>query len=153
LVLSYSREFLDAHFENEKLKAMMAAWGMHLDFSPDVAGGALFAYLESMAEQTFGMAIGRGGAATVISALVSYLKALGGELHLGRTVERIELNGGRASGVRLARRALLTGRRAVIANVHPRLVFGQLLAKGAGRAAVDARVARFPAGPGALMIA
>ena len=57
LVLSSSREFLDTHFEGEKLKAMMAAWGMHLDFSPDVAGGALFAYLESMAEQSFGMAI------------------------------------------------------------------------------------------------
>jgi hypothetical protein len=31
------------------LKLMMAVWGMHLDFAPDVAGGALFPYLESMA--------------------------------------------------------------------------------------------------------
>jgi hypothetical protein len=30
---------------------MMAAWGMHLDFPPDVAGGALFPYLESMADE------------------------------------------------------------------------------------------------------
>ena len=29
----------------------MAAWGMHLDFPPDIAGGALFPYLESMANQ------------------------------------------------------------------------------------------------------
>jgi phytoene dehydrogenase-like protein len=59
LVLSSPREFLDAHFESEKLKVMMAAWGMHLDFAPDVAGGALFSYFESMAEQSFGMAIGQ----------------------------------------------------------------------------------------------
>ena len=152
LVLSSSREFLDAQFECEQLKTMMAAWGMHLDFSPDVAGGALFAYLESMAEQSFGMAIGRGGAATVVNALVSYLNELGGELHLGRPVERIELNGGRASGVRLAGGELLAAQRAVIANVHPRLVFGQLLAKEAGRTAFDARIARFRSGPGTMMI-
>ncbi len=30
---------------------MMASWGLHLDFSPDVAGGALFPYLESMVNQ------------------------------------------------------------------------------------------------------
>ena len=38
----------------------MAAWGLHLDFAPDVAGGALFPYLESMANQAFGMVIGAG---------------------------------------------------------------------------------------------
>ena len=41
LLLASPRDFLDAHFESPKLKAMMAAWGMHLDFPPDVAGGAL----------------------------------------------------------------------------------------------------------------
>jgi len=90
LVFSSPREFLDAHFESEKLKVMVAAWGMHLDFAPDIAGGALFSYFESMAEQSFGMAIGQGGSETVINALVSYLRALGGEVHLGRAVERIE---------------------------------------------------------------
>src|SRR6185437_7155534 len=58
LLLASPRDFLDAHFEEPKVKAMMAAWGMHLDFPPDVAGGALFPYLESMADQSFGMVIG-----------------------------------------------------------------------------------------------
>jgi phytoene dehydrogenase-like protein len=34
-------DFLDAHFNSDKLKAMMVAWGLHLDFAPDTAGGAL----------------------------------------------------------------------------------------------------------------
>jgi phytoene dehydrogenase-like protein len=152
LVLSSPRELLDAHFESEKLKVMMAAWGMHLDFAPDVAGGALFSYFESMAEQSFGMAIGQGGAETVINALVSYLKALGGEVHLGRAVERIEHASRRATGVRLAGGDVLRARRAVIANVHPRLVFGQLLAKENSRASFDAKIARFRAGPGTMTI-
>ena len=62
LLLASPREWLDENFENEKLKTMLAMWGMHLDFSPDCAGGALFPYLESMADQAFGMALGRGGA-------------------------------------------------------------------------------------------
>ena len=152
LVLSSPREYLDARFENDKLKAMMAAWGMHLDFAPDVAGGALFPYLESMANQSFGMALGRGGAAAMIDALVATLKSLGGEVHLGRPVERVETSGDRATGVRLADGEVLSARRAVIANAHPKLVFGKLLAKDSARAAFDAKVDGFRAGPGTMMI-
>jgi phytoene dehydrogenase-like protein len=52
LLVASPREWLDENFENAKLKAMLAIWGMHLDFSPDCAGGALFPYLESMADQS-----------------------------------------------------------------------------------------------------
>ena len=69
LLLSSPREFLDRHFRSEKLKATMAAWGLHLDFPPDIAGGALFPYLESMANQAFGMVIGAGGADTIVNAM------------------------------------------------------------------------------------
>ncbi len=152
LVLSSPREYLDARFENDKLKVMMSAWGMHLDFAPDVAGGALFPYLESMANQAFGMALGRGGAASMIHALVATLKSLGGEVHLGRRVDRIETSVDRAIGVRLAGGEVIPARRAVIANAHPKLVFGKLLARDTARAAFDAKVEAFRAGPGTMMI-
>jgi phytoene dehydrogenase-like protein len=152
LLLSSPREFLDAQFESEKLKAMMAVWGMHLDFAPDVAGGALFPYLESMADQSFGMAFGKGGADTIVSAMVGCLKAAGGELLLGRPVETIVQSDGRAASVRLSGGERLTARRAVIANLDPRLVFGKLVAKDERRAAFDAKVARFRSGPGTMMI-
>ncbi len=152
LVLSSPREYLDARFENDKLKVMMSAWGMHLDFAPDVGGGALFPYLESMANQAFGMALGQGGAASMIDALVATLKSLGGEVHLGRAVEKIETAGDRATGVRLADGEVMSARRAVIANAHPKLVFGKLLAKDPARAAFDAKVDGFRAGPGTMMI-
>jgi len=152
LVLSSPRDFLDAHFESEKLKVMMASWGMHLDFGPDVAGGALFPYLESMANQSFGMVLGKGGASTVIDALVNTLTSLGGEVHLGRAVERIETSGGRATSVRLSGGEVLSAKRAIVANVHPKLVFGRLLAADSARAAFDAKIAGFRAGPGTMMI-
>ena len=55
------RQWLTETFREPKVRALLAAWGMHLDFAPDVAGGAMFPYLEGMAGQAFGMALGRGG--------------------------------------------------------------------------------------------
>lgn len=152
LMMSSARTFLDANFQSDKLKAMMAAWGMHLDFPPDMAGGALFAYLESMAEQSFGIALGKGGADTIIRAMANCLAAQGGELHLGTAVERIEISDGRANAVRLADGRVLEARRAVIANVHPKLIFGKLLTADSKRTAFDRRILSFRSGPGTMMI-
>ena len=152
LLLATPRDFLDAHFESPKLKAMMAAWGMHLDFAPDVAGGALFPYLESMANQAFGMVIGGGGADTIIKALTGVIKAKGGEIRLNAPVTAIETSNGTATGVRLADGTRITAKRAVVSNVHPQLLFGKLVAPEPSRAAFDAKLARFRAGPGTMMI-
>ena len=75
---------------------MMAAWGMHLDFPPDAAGGALFPYLESMANQAFGMVIGRGGADAIVKAMTGLIKAKGGEIRLNSPVAKIEAAAGGA---------------------------------------------------------
>jgi phytoene dehydrogenase-like protein len=152
LLLATPRDFLDARFSHPKVKAMMAAWGLHLDFAPDVAGGALFPYLECMVNQNFGMLIGKGGADTIISAMVGMLKAKGGEVILGAPVARIETGSGRASGVTLADGRKLEAGRAVIANANPKLVFGKLLASDPARAGFDRSVAAFRAGPGTMMI-
>ena len=102
LVLASPRNWLDENFSSEKLKVMMAAWGMHLDFAPDIAGGALFPYLESMANQKFGMVIGKDGADTIIAAMVRALEAAGGEVRLGAEAVRVLTASGGASVVELA---------------------------------------------------
>ena len=118
---------------------MMAAWGLHLDFAPDVAGGALFPYLEWMANQNFGMVIGKGGADTIVSAMAGMLKAKGGELIL-RRAGRADRDRRRPRDRRDARRRTrLEAARAVIANAHPKLVFGKLLAADPARAGFDRR--------------
>lgn len=152
LLLATPRDFLDAHFENDKLKAMMAAWGLHLDFAPDVAGGALFPYLESMANQAFGMVIGNGGADTIIRAMTAVLKAKGGELLLDSPVERIRIENGKAVGVVLAGGREIRAAKAVVANINPKLLFGKLVPKSAERAEFDRKVEGFRPGPGAMMI-
>ncbi|MGV8937732.1 MAG: phytoene desaturase family protein [Allorhizobium sp.] len=152
LLLASPRDFLDAHFESDTLKAMMAAWGLHLDFAPDVAGGALFPYLESMANQAFGMVIGAGGADTIIRAMVSVLEAKGGTVLLNSPVGSVTLGGGRATGVVLESGEAIVARKAVVANVHPKLLFDKLVARAPERSGFETRVEKFRAGPGAMMI-
>jgi phytoene dehydrogenase-like protein len=149
LLLASPREWLDENFANEKLKAMMAAWGMHLDFAPDCAGGALFPYLESMANQSFGMALGQGGADTIVAALVRAIEAAGGELKLGTPVKSIVVESSAAKGVVLAGGERIEATRAVIANVHPRVLFADLVSRPPPAAQ---RLARLRPGPATMMI-
>jgi phytoene dehydrogenase-like protein len=149
LLLSSPREWLDANFENAKLKAMMGVWGMHLDFSPDSAGGALFPYLESMADQAFGMALGRGGADAIISAMVRAIEACGGEVRLNAPVQSITVESGAASGIVLADGERLDATRAVIANLHPRVLFRDLVADAPAPAQ---RMSTLRPGPATMMI-
>ena len=164
LLLSSPRNWLSARFQDEGLQAMMGAWGMHLDFGPDVAGGALFPYLESMANQAFGMALGQGGADTMIRAMVRVIEQQGGEVRTHATVVSIDVQGGQARGVVLADGTCLSASKAVIANIHPRVLYGRLLATTGGPVDPAPSPSRFspsevlpaPArlrpGPGTMMI-
>ena len=42
LALQSPRELAEEHFETDELRSLVAAWGIHLDFAPDVSGGAIF---------------------------------------------------------------------------------------------------------------
>jgi phytoene dehydrogenase-like protein len=127
----------------------MAAWGMHLDFAPDCAGGALFPYLESMANQSFGMAIGQRGADTMVSALVRAIEAAGGEVRLGTEVKNIAVESSAAKGVVLAGGERIEATRAVIANIHPRVLFADLVSRPPPAAQ---RLAKLRPGPATMMI-
>ena len=151
LLLASPRDFLDAHFESDKVKAMLAVWGLHLDFAPDVAGGALFPYLEAMANQAFGMVIGQGGADTIVKAMVGAIAEKGGEIRLNARVASIDVAQGAAVGVTLASGERLAARH-VIANVHPKLVFNDLIADHPRARRYRESLQKFRAGPGTMMI-
>ena len=126
----------------------MATWGMHLDFAPDVAGGALFPYLKSMANQKFGMVIGKGGADTIIAGMVRALEGAGGEVRLGAEAVRVLTASGGASAVELADGQRIEANRAVIANLNPR-VLQRLLDPPPS---AHAQMARLRPGPGTMMV-
>ena len=156
LLVSSPREFLDANFESDHVKATLAPWALHLDFPPDAAGGALFPYLEAMANQSFGMVIGRGGADTVVRALVGLVEEQGGTVRTNAEVASITRSGtrsgGRATGIELTDGTRVTAKRAVIAGVAPQGMERLLGEGGAGDASYDEGLAAFRHGPGTMMI-
>ena len=154
LLASSPREFLERNFETPLIRAALGAWGMHLDFAPDVAGGALFPYLEGMVDQTMGMVIGKGGADTIVKAMVARIEELGGSVTTGAEVTEIRNRFGKADGIMLANGRQITARRAVIAGVTPGALVDRLLAgsQGSGQKTFDAGARKFRHGPGTMMV-
>ena len=128
---------------------MLGAWGMHLDFAPDVAGGAMFPYLEGMAGQAFGMVIGQGGADTMVKALVAAIKARGGVVETNASVARILQEGGKATGIQLSDGRKITATKGVIAGVAPKAL---LTLTGGTTPAYDTAMSHFTHAPGTMMI-
>jgi phytoene dehydrogenase-like protein len=148
-LLMSPRSFLSQTFESEQVRALLGAWGLHLDFAPDIAGGALFPYLEGIAGQAFGMVLGRGGADTVTRSLVAAIRARGGVVECGAEVTAIDRDGTRATAIRLADGRRIPAARAVIAGVAP-----QALARLAGplQPRFDRAMTDFAHAPGTMMI-
>src|SRR5262245_28068026 len=122
LALQSSRNFVQSHFEHPKIQALWAVWGMHLDFAPDVRGGALYPFLQCMQIQSTGLSFGKGGAATLIAALTRLFAEVGGELRLSSPVSDIVIERGAAVAA-VSNGARFNARSAVIANVTPAVLF------------------------------
>ena len=152
LALQSPRELAEEHFESDELRSLVAAWGMHLDFAPDVSGGAIFPFLETFASARHGMVLGKGGASAMIDGLMRACARRGVRVELDSEVSAIEVDGGRAVGVVLGSGARVLARRAVVANLAPRLVFDALVASSAVPSNFLRDVRRFRHGPGTMMI-
>lgn len=148
-LLQSPRQWLGETFESPEVQAMLGAWGLHLDYAPDVAGGALFPWLEGMAGQAFGMALGKGGADVMIRALVAAIRARGGVVDCGVPVARILHAGGKAHGIELADGRKINAGKAVIAGTSPSALVRMT---GGTTPAFDAAMGRFTHAPGTMMI-
>jgi phytoene dehydrogenase-like protein len=148
-LLSSPRAWLEETFRHPHIRALLGAWGMHLDFAPDVAGGAMFPYLEGMAGQAFGMAIGKGGADTVVRAMTAAITARGGSVETGAPAARILREGNRATGIELSDGRQILASRAVIAGTSPK---GLRRLTGDTAPAFDRAMDNYRHAPGTMMI-
>ncbi len=146
-----ARAYLTQTYQSPKIHALLAAWGMHLDFPPDQNGSALFPYLEGMANQSFGMVLGKNGADTMIKALEALIADKSGDIRCNADVIEIIMQQGVAKGVMLKDGTKIMAKKGVIANIAPNQ-FAKLLPEGSGNQDFDSKMQQFQHAPGTFML-
>lgn len=150
ILFSSLSEVLTTRFESDAVQAMIAAWTLHFDYAPDIAGGCWYPFIEINVGQQSGAMLAKGGSGRVASALADLISDVGGEVRTEQTFEKIVVEDGRAVGVRSASGEELRASRAIVACVTPtallKLTDGHLTER-------EANLARnYRYGPGALLI-
>ena len=152
LLLSSTRELGDAYFETDEGKALLATWGMHMDFGPDVSSGAIFPLMEVFSDVADGMVVATGGASRLSEALVGMIEEAGGEVRTNARVARIVVENGRATGVDLASGERLEASTAVVAGLTPAVLYGSLLDGVELPEVFQTKIERYVYGPGTMMV-
>lgn len=133
----------DERFRGEGAAVLLTGNAMHSDVGPDAAGSGLFGWLLCMLGQDVGFPVPVGGAQRLADALAARYAAAGGSLRTGTRVERIDVEGGRATGVRLADGTHVRARRAVLADVDAPTLYDRLVGREHLPARMGAALDRF----------
>lgn len=117
--LQSARAFADETFATDQIKSLFGAFARFVGNAPDDAGGADVAWLFAMVLQDAGNNLVKGGMHQLSRALAADLTDHGGEIRTNATVTRILVEGGRATGVRLATGEEIPAARLVVAGTDP----------------------------------
>ena len=140
-VLSPYESLLRRWLPTDLTRGPVAAFAAHANVGPGAPGGALFAFWQA-AYHLSGQWHGRGGAQALTDALVTRLRALGGELRCGTPVAGIDAAGGRVRAVVLEGGERVDARAAVTAIDPKRALLELLQPPLAGREGADLAAAR-----------
>lgn len=133
-----------SHIEDERLRRV-------LTFEPLLIGGNPFTapsiyLLIHWLERKWGVWFPRGGTGALVQALVRLCEELGVEVRLNSPVERIDVEGGRATGVQLADGTHIAGS-GVVCNADPSAVYGKMIDPKWRRTHTDGALGRVKASP------
>jgi phytoene dehydrogenase-like protein len=123
-------DLLNEHFESDAVKAAIGASGvLNITFGPQEAGTA-YTLLTGWALSDTGCfrssGVVKGGLGALSEALADAARGFGAEIRTGAAVERVVVEAGRASGVRLAGGEQISAHK-VVSNADPRTTFTELL--------------------------
>jgi phytoene dehydrogenase-like protein len=114
-------------FAGERPRLLLAGNAGHADIPLDAPGSGLMGLLMTMLGQTVGFPVPEGGAGMLAQALSRRAQSLGGEVVCDAEVVRVEVDAGRARGVRLRDGRRFGARHAVVADVVAPKLYGALL--------------------------
>jgi phytoene dehydrogenase-like protein len=133
LMTMSAADFLEQWFEHDALIATMASWGIIGTFlgvrSPGTAYVMLHHYMGEVDGSFGAWGIPRGGTGAVSQAIASAARSFGAEIRTEAPVARIEVSGGRATGVTLESGEEISAG-VVLSNADARRTYLGLLEKG-----------------------
>jgi phytoene dehydrogenase-like protein len=126
-LLASCRDWTRETFDDERAHGLFAPWVLHTGLGPDAASSGFMAQVIGVAIEHGGMPVPRGGGIRLVEALAGIVRDAGGACETERHVERIVVSGGRATGVTTTDGETVEASRAVLANVTPQQLYGELL--------------------------
>jgi phytoene dehydrogenase-like protein len=144
--------FARASFETEAARRVIPAMGLHVDATPGDLGALPLCWMLAFRACTGGFAVPEGGMGRVADALVADLAAHGGAVRCGARVVSIEVRRGAVAAVLTADGERIEPRAAVVADVHARSLFLELLEPGDVPAGFLGAIERFRPGWGTFKV-
>ncbi len=151
LMAKSAGDYLDGWFESDPVKALHGFDGIVGNYASPYTPGSAYVLLHHVFGEVngkkglWGHAIGGMGAIT--QAMAKSARAKGVEIETAAAVREVIVEKGRAAGVVLADGRTVRAR-AVVSNVHPRLLFERLVPEGALPAPFLDRMRRWVSGSG-----
>ncbi len=150
--LSPALELGRARFGGESPRLLLAGNAGHADIPLDAVGSGFMGLLLAMLGQTVGFPVPEGGAGNLTKALAHRIVSLGGEIRCSSPVSRIDVENGRATGVRTEGGQRFGATQAVIADVVAPHLYGRLLREEDVPARTARRMERFELDPGTVKV-
>lgn len=122
-------ELIDETFESDAMRGLWAYWCSMVG-PAEIDGTGVYMISFAPVHRGRGVLRPRGGMTNLVEAFAGVLSANGGELRLGSPVERIIVDEGRATGVRLADGGELEAGEGVLSSAAPQVTLGKLLEPG-----------------------
>jgi len=126
-----SRSWLESSYKTDLARSLWAPWSLHAGIGPEDAFSGQIAKVIAFALEAAGAPIVKGGARNILSAFDALIREKGGEIRTGADVDSIIVEGGKATGVRLASGETIKASKGVICSVTPTQLYGRLLGNNA----------------------
>lgn len=109
-------------FQHEKTKIHLLKMAAETLVAPEEKGTGMVLYMICALMQTYPPGIAVGGSGALVTALKKCLESYGAEFRCGAEVTKVLVEGGKTAGVRLADGEEIRARKAVIGQIHPKLL-------------------------------
>ncbi|MBP0614562.1 phytoene desaturase family protein [Jiella mangrovi] len=146
------RAWLEASFQSDLTRALLAPWVLHAGLGPESAFSGEMARIIAFALEAAGAPIVKGGAANAVKAFEGLIGEHGGEVRTGADVAEVLVVKGRATGVKLGDGSVIEAKKGVICSVTPTQLYQRLLPESAVDTATRESAAAYRYGKGNMQI-